>query len=281
MKWTLSKSRLLSFLQCPKRLYLEVHHRNLMEYSAFSEIVFRIGNEVGEVAQEVLMPGGMLIEYDRGLRKAVETTHKYLNDLFDVTLYEATLQTQNVQVRADLLSKEKDFIDVVEVKSSTSVKELYRVDCAIQYWVMDGAGFTPSKISLAHINNQFVYQGEGDYSGLFQVVDLTNDISEHVEQVPGWVEQANKIIAGDLPNVEVGDHCNKPYACPFIDHCWKDVAVVEYPVTKFLGLNKDKKLELVGAGYEDARDVPDGMLDNDLLQTRLNAYRTGEQVIPQ
>ena len=85
-------------------------------------------------------------------------------------LYEATLQAQNIQVRADLLAKEKDFISVIEVKSSTSIKDLYVIDCAIQYWVMDEAGFTPGKISLAHINNQFVYQGEGDYNGLFKVL---------------------------------------------------------------------------------------------------------------
>jgi CRISPR/Cas system-associated exonuclease Cas4 (RecB family) len=280
MNWTLSKSRILSFLQCPKRLYLEVHHRNLMKYSSSSEIAFRMGNEVGEIAQKVLMPGGILIEYDRGLRKAIETTHKYLNDLFDLTLYEATLQTQNIQVRADLLAKEKDFIYVVEVKSSTSIKDLYLVDCAIQYWVMDEAGFAPNKISLAHINNQFVYRGDGDYNGLFKIVDLSADISERAEQVPGWVEQANKTIAGKLPKVEIGEHCNKPYACPFIEHCWKAVPVIKYPVTKFTGLKKSKITELMNAGYEDARDIPDGLLDNGILRTRLDAYRTGKQIIP-
>jgi hypothetical protein len=280
MKWTLSKSRILSFLQCSKRLYLEVHHRNLIKYSSSSEIAFRIGDEVGETAREVLMPGGILIEYDRGLRKAVETTHKYLNDLFDVTLYEATLQTQNIRIRADLLSRDKNSIHVVEVKSSTGVKEIYRVDCAIQYSVMDGAGFTPDKISLAHINNQFVYQGDGNYNGLFEIVDLTAEVSERAEQVPDWIEQANKTIAGKPPEIEVGDHCTRPYACPFIGHCWKDVPVIEYPVTKFPGLKKSKSTELMNAGYEDIRDIPDGLLGNDTLQARLNACRTGEQIIP-
>ena len=36
----------------------------------------------------------------------------------------------------------------------------------------------------------------------------------------------------------------------------------------------------MNAGYEDARDIPDGLLGNEILQTRLNAYRTGKQVIP-
>jgi len=280
MKWTLSKSRILSFLQCSKRLYLEVHHRNLIRHSSSSEIAFRIGDEVGETARKVLMPGGILIEYDRGLRKAVETTHKYLNDLFDVTLYEATLQTQNIRIRADLLTRNKNFIHVVEVKSSTGVKEIYLVDCAIQYSVMERAGFTPDKISLAHINNQFVYQDDGNYNGLFGIVDLTAEVAERAEQVPDWIEQANKMIAGKLPEIEVGDHCTRPYSCPFIEHCWKDVPVTEYPVAKFPGLKKNKSTELMNAGYEDIRDIPDGLLSNDTLQARLNAYRTGEQIIP-
>ena len=113
MKWTLSKSRILSFLQCSKRLYLEVHHRNLIKYSSHSEAAFRIGDEVGETARKVLMPGGILIEYDRGLRKAVETTNNFLNDLFDITLYEATLQTHNIQIRADLLNKIKNSYSII------------------------------------------------------------------------------------------------------------------------------------------------------------------------
>jgi hypothetical protein len=281
MKWTLSKSRILSFLQCSKRLYLEVHHPNLIKYSSHSEVAFRIGDEVGETARKVLMPGGILIEYDRGLRKAVETTHKFLNDLFDITLYEATLQTQNIQIRADLLTKNKNYIHVVEVKSSTGIKEIYLVDSAIQYSVMEGAGFTPDKISLAHINNKFVYQGDSNYNDLFKVVDLTSEVSERAGQVPDWIERANKTIAGDLPRIEVGDHCTRPYSCPFIKHCWKDVPVTEYPIAKFPGLKKSKSTELIKIGYEDIRDIPDGLLGDDKLQTRLNAYRTGEQIIPE
>lgn len=283
MKWTLSKSRILGYLQCPKRLYLEVHHRELVEYSASSERLFRIGDEVGKLAQEFLMPGGILIDYDPGLRKAVATTQNYLSDLLDITLYEATIQTQNVQIRADLLSKKKDVIDVidvVEVKSSTSVKEQYLVDCAIRYWVMDEAGYRPTKINIAHINNQFVYQGDENYARLFEVVDITEDIGEHVGLVPEWISQANAILAGDLPEVKLGDQCTKPYDCPFIAHCWKDVSVIEYPIAKFPGLAKRKKQELIDTGYQDVRNVPKGFIDDEKLLARLNAYKTGEHVIP-
>ena len=276
----LSKSRILSFLQCPKRLYLEVHQRELMQYSASSEIAFAIGNEVGAVAQEVLMPGGILIAYDRGLRKAVASTNKYMGELFDTTLYEATFQTQNVQVRTDLLSRRQDFIDVVEVKSSTSVKDLHYVDCAIQYWVMEQAGYPPSKISLAHISKEFEYLGDGNYARLFEVVDLTEHVVKHSEQVFTWVEQANEIIEADLPHVDVGDHCTQPYECPFMQHCWKNVETVEYPVEKFPGLMKKQKQTILQAGYQDVREVPPGFIDDENLLARLNAYKSGSQIIP-
>jgi hypothetical protein len=280
MNWKLSKSRILSFLQCHKRVYLEVHRRDLIQYSASTEAVFDIGNEVGEIAQEVLMPDGVLIPYGPGLRKAVETTQNYLKDLFDITIYEATLQTGNVQIRADLLSRKKDFIDVIEVKSSTKVKDQNIIDCAIQYWVMDEAGFKPNKISLAHINNKFLYKGDMDYAGLFEVVNLTDDITPYVEQVPEWVSEANQIIAGEPPNIEVGEHCTKPYECPFMNHCWKDVAVTEYPIVNFPGLAKSKKQELMDEGYKDVRDVPEHFLEDSKLLARLNAYKNGESIIP-
>ena len=280
MPATLSKSRILSYLQCPKRLYLEVHHRELMQYSPSSETAFSIGHEVGQVAREVLMPGGMLIDYDRGLRKAVQTTMRYLDDLFDTTLYEATFQTENIQVRADLLSRRKSTLDVVEVKATTSVKDLHYVDCAIQYWVMEQAGYPPTTIGLAHINNDFEYRGDNNYARLFELVDLTVAVIEYAEQVFNWVKQANETLRGDLPHVDVGDHCTQPYECPFVPHCWKHVDAVEYPIENFPGLPKKNKQAILHAGFADARDVPPSFIQNEQMLARLNAYKNGSEIIP-
>ena len=46
----LSKSKIIAFRQCPKRLWLELHRPELRDDSA-SQIVFAIGNQVGDVAQ--------------------------------------------------------------------------------------------------------------------------------------------------------------------------------------------------------------------------------------
>ena len=45
---SLSKSKIIAYRQCPKRLWLEIHRPELRDDSAF-EMVFRIGNQVGDV----------------------------------------------------------------------------------------------------------------------------------------------------------------------------------------------------------------------------------------
>lgn len=47
-----SKSKLIAFRQCPKRLWLEIHRPDLRDDSG-SEMVFQIGNEVGEMARRL------------------------------------------------------------------------------------------------------------------------------------------------------------------------------------------------------------------------------------
>ena len=56
---------------------------------------------------------------------------------------------------------------MIEVKSSTSVKDYHRDDIAVQNCIAQAAGVELTSIFLAHIDNTFVYPGDGDYRGLF------------------------------------------------------------------------------------------------------------------
>ena len=66
----LSKSKLLSFLQCPKKLYLEVHQPELAVYSSSTELAFDVGNQVGDIAK-TLYGDGFELEYHIGLANAL------------------------------------------------------------------------------------------------------------------------------------------------------------------------------------------------------------------
>lgn len=53
MQKNLSKSKLLAFRQCPKRLWLEVHRPDLREDSSGTGASFVVGHEVGDLARQL------------------------------------------------------------------------------------------------------------------------------------------------------------------------------------------------------------------------------------
>lgn len=69
----LFKFKLIAFRQCPKRLWLEIHRPVDLRDDSGTEAVFRIGREVGEVAQEVYDSegAGTLLPRCAGLRETV------------------------------------------------------------------------------------------------------------------------------------------------------------------------------------------------------------------
>ncbi len=255
----LSKSRIMSGLQCEKRLWLETHKPELGYASEKAEHFFAIGNEVGEMAQR-LVPDGVLIDYSENLTSAIEQTRQLLKTRPDTPIFEATFLHDGVLVRVDLLFPEDGGYRLVEVKAAASYKEQYTPDCAIQAWVMKQSGYPVNTAELAHLNREFIYKGDGVYDGLFHHENVTELIAPMVAQVPGWISKFRTILAGPEPEMEPGDHCNYPYACQFQGICWAE-ETAEYPITS-LPYGGAVVAELLEEGYQDIRDIPEGRLTN-------------------
>jgi hypothetical protein len=256
----LSKTKLMAGCQCPRRLWLDVYAPERAEVSAATERAFAIGHEVGEVAQR-LWPDGILIGHDEELAQALEETAERLAQPGPVTLFEATFRTEGVLIRADILERNaQGQIRLVEVKASTSVKPHYMDDCAIQAWVLLQSGFPPERVELAHVNNQFVYGGDGDYQGLLSLADVTDTVRSRQPAIPRLVSELRDMLAEDEPLIEVGRHCHQPYDCPFLIYCTPPQP--DYPVTALPG-GKRAAGELMAEGIEGIREVPPGRLKNE------------------
>ena len=267
----------MSGLQCEKRLWLEVHQPEAKIVSDNTQSLFDVGNAVNDVSR-ALYQGGHLIEVvDWNFAGAIEETKRMLNDEPETPLFEGTFMHDGVLVMVDVLQRDDDGYRLIEVKSSTSVKEPYYADCAVQAWVSEGAGLTIHKVELAHINNQFVYGGDGDYRGLFHHENLTDAIAEHKREVPNHVSRFKKVLAGEQPNIDVGGHCHTPYECPFIQHCSaaNTSERVKYPVT-CLPHGGSISAQLISEGIEDIRDIPDDRLHNEQHQMMRRVCTTGK-----
>ncbi len=214
----LSKSKIIVGLQCVKRLWLSVHRPELAEVSAQTERLWASGHRVGEVARG-LHPGGVLIEAFSDLRHAKAETRAALATPGDKVLFEPAFDYGGVVVRADLLFAGPGGNRLVEVKASTMVKDYHLNDAAVQAWVITHSGLVLDAVAVAHIDNQFVYQGDGDYRGLFSEVDVSARIQSVMQQVPVWITDFRRALAGPLPAIAVGPQCHSPFDCPFLGHC--------------------------------------------------------------
>jgi hypothetical protein len=216
-----------------------------------------MGHEIGEIARRLYDDGsGVLIEYDAGMRSAIARTSEALRQSSTSPVFEATVERDGLLVRADVLLRDASGSRLVEVKSSTKLKPEHLEDCAIQSWVFEGSSVRPQRVALAHVNNQFVYQGDGDYAGLLIEEDVTTAIAPLRDQVPELLESAKKVVQANEPEIAVGTRCRKPNSCPFQDHCWQET---DFPIRGLPAINS-RLDDLLAAGHYDVRNIPEGLL---------------------
>jgi len=267
----LSKSRVIAWRQCPRRLWLEAYRPDLKVVPAALQRSFDLGHQVGEVAR-ALHPGGHLIDPPT-LGEAARETARLLARPGDLTLFEATFSHGGVLVRADLLFREGGVCRMVEVKSSTEPKPYHIEDIAVQTWVVRGAGVPLERVVLAVVDRDFVYQGDGDYHGLFREVDVTSQVDQLVAQVPSWIGECGVVLAGDEPGLPVSAACTTPFSCPFFGYC--SAGRPEFPV-ELLPRGGRVAEQLVAAGYDDLRLVPEHWSFSDTHRRVWRVTRTGE-----
>lgn len=256
----LSKSRLLAFRQCPKRLWLQTFRPELAEEDTGTATRLAMGARVGEVARS-LHENGQLIE-GTSTEEILSRTQQAMKATPKRPVYEATFSHQQVVVRADLLLPERGGYRLVEVKSSSEVKPYHLDDVAIQTWVTRHAGVNLKRIDVAHIDTGFVYPGRGNYDGLFAYMNLTREADTLAGDVPGWVKASRKTLAGDEPDIEPGDQCTDPFGCPYLSYCAPELDDLDSYPPEILPRAKALAQALRDEGYEDLRDVPEERLTN-------------------
>ena len=265
---TLTKSKFLNGLQCPKLLWTRCNAPDTIPPPTKQlQQVFDVGHRVGEFAIQ-RFPGGKLVQEDDFL-KNVDETRALLVAKDPRPIYEAGIKAGRLYARADILVPSKDAIgawDVVEVKCGTEVKEVYLQDVAFQRYCYENAGVKIGRCFLMHINNHYVRQGDIDPVGFFSLVDVTEEIFLFSERLPAIIDGFLQII--DLPvcpHIGIREHCGKPYECQMKSVCWAflpDAHVLE------LSRGKTKGFGLIEQGVLRLADIPDDykLTDNQMIQ---------------
>ena len=176
---TISKSQYLKGIQCPKALWLYRHRKELAPpISASLQFIFDTGHEVGVLAQKYFGKGIEITDPYYKIAQAIRSTNQAVGEGRNL-IFEASAGAETgAYSRIDIFKKVdgSDAWDLIEVKSSTEVKDYHIDDMALQRHAFEGAGYKIRKSILMYINHAYVRDGELDPKGLFALEDCTEDV---------------------------------------------------------------------------------------------------------
>jgi hypothetical protein len=244
-----SKSSYIAGLQCRKLLWWRVHDPVEIADDA-TEVLLERGRLVGEAARKFL-PGGVLINPPQySITERVAATQRSIASGARL-IYEASFATDDVFVSVDILERRARGWTLIEVKDALDVKEQHIPDVAVQLHVLQRAGIDVERVEVMHLNRECTHP---DLSNLFVRENVTTEAQKVARSAPRLIREFAEVLRGKLPKVEVGAHCDSPYACAFKDRCWPEPP--SHHLSTIYRINRDVLAKLIDAGHETIHDLP-------------------------
>ncbi|MFC2039863.1 DUF2779 domain-containing protein [Chloroflexota bacterium] len=215
----LSKTKYLTGLQCPKLLWLEINNpEKIPPVDLATQFIFDQGHLVGEIVKK-LFPEGVDVPAGDFIAN-ISATKKLIDER--KLLFEGGIKAGRIYSRLDILRPaEEDKWDIIEVKSSTSVKDVNIHDVSFQRHCCQSHGLAINRCYLAHINNKYRRNGEIIPEELFTIEDVTDRVEEASHGISDRIDNIFKHMAKDkCPEIDIGPHCHDPYDCALTE-CWE------------------------------------------------------------
>jgi len=276
----LSKSQYVKGHQCQKALWISRHYKELIpKIDPDKQARFDMGKRVGMLAQRCF-ESGMVVDHPYWeIDKAVNTTNDLVasghNVIFEAT---ATHPANGCYSRIDILKRTEDGDgwDLIEVKSSTSVKDYHINDLAFQYYVFSNAGYKIDRCMLMYIDKEYVRNGDLDPKVLFKHEEITNQAIDKQNEIEETVAQLiDRLSRLEEPKISIGAHCFAPFECELRYYCWKHVP--EYSVYDVFQKSQAESLDREYG--PDLRNLPADLHPTGTKQIDVQSYLSGQAVV--
>nr|MCR5236676.1 DUF2779 domain-containing protein [Lachnospiraceae bacterium] len=180
------------------------------------------GNRVGDLARGYFGDYD-LVEFDYDKNKMAHKTNELLQK-GSANIAEAAFYVDNLYCAVDILHKVGDTYEIIEVKSSTEVKDIYVDDMAFQYYVLNKYGMNVSDVYIMYLNNTYVHQGELDLKQLFVKECYTDEIKVKQEEVEDNIKSIRAYLNNRTePECDIDMYCRKPYKCAYYKYCSRHI----------------------------------------------------------
>ena len=217
--YKLTKSRINSGLQCKKKLWFDLHEK-IKEKDDPRKI---IGNNFNIIVRKNYGKG-LDLSNNKDIPDVVNKTRKAINSDKTNVIYEGAFIHQDTLVRTDVLIRKKNGWELLEAKSSKSLKPEHIPDIAIQSFIVRACKVNLSKIKLIHINGEFSYKGNNNYDGLISENEITSKVILKEKDVLNYINDLKSLAEKNkpCPSIPMGNHCKNPYPCIYQDKCKED-----------------------------------------------------------
>ena len=220
-KWQLSKTAYLKGIQCAKHLWLYTHDRDkATKPDIETQHKFDAGHTFEDSFRYGKFPEGIHLKNEcKRFWEIPKRTKELLSSNKDIVLFEAGIIVDKTLILIDILEKKDDYITLYEIKNTTKLSKVIMDDMELQYAI----AHTFFGEKLRAFNVVYWEADSTDKRAKKRVVvknkiDLLKDKKHKVEN---RLNNFKSVLDNEIPLVNMGEQCTKPYKCPFIEFCKK------------------------------------------------------------
>jgi hypothetical protein len=273
----ISKSKFVAGVQCLKRLYLQMHEPGLAAGpDASDQAIMEQGREVGLLARQ-MFPGGVEVDSSDGVEQAIRATRELIANPEVPAIFEGAFENGGVLVRVDVLQRRRDGRwRLLEVKSTTALKEHHLDDVAIQARVVSRSGLDLAASCLMHVNRSYVFQGGSiAVRQFFRIRNLTRRVKRLQPKLTFQLRAEFTVLnMRKAPDLPTGRHCTEPVTCEFFEQC--NPPRPDDHVGYLPRIQASAVEELEEIGVESIREIPDDFPLNERQRRACTCVQTGE-----
>jgi CRISPR/Cas system-associated exonuclease Cas4 (RecB family) len=255
----LTKTDFILYLKCPESLWLFKNKPDeypLGEFSLFLEKLIKEGYEVEELAKEL---------FQNGMNISDNASPEFTKEIMDsggIVYFQASFITpRNVFARIDVLERlHDDTWHLYEIKSSTSIKKdskhNHLKDTCFQKYVLQENDLKVSKVSIIHLNKEYIKQGEINAHELLEIEDITKDVDQIYSTVVNEINTATTFINNPSTNE---DTCSCRWKTRS-NHCdsfsYYNTDIPEFSIYEIGRISAKKVSQLIDNNQTSILDIP-------------------------
>jgi hypothetical protein len=257
-------------LNCDRFFWIYQNDRDrLPEPDEATQAIFDQGHLIGNLAKS-LYPDGIEIDWNSGHDAGIAQTCAVMAERRPI--FEAGFRNGRTHARADILNPSgRGKWDLLEVKSSSQVKDEHLSDVAFQKHVYEATGISIGRCFLMHVDRTYVRRGELDVRRLLALTDVTGDIKPRASEVQTEIKRQLAVMSkAKLPDAALCSSCRD---CVLHQDCW---SFLPERNVFFLYRAGQKTNDLMNQGILAIRDIPEDYVLTPRQSIQVACERTGE-----